>query len=228
MIAPHTLLIAPLLAVLPLLAHGQGSSSPGYGAHGDPRASALLRSNGSPTTGGILWVPPVGGPFEITGPYRAPPHRYGAGHRGIDFAAAPGTALIAPATGTVSFSGRVVDRDVLSIRVDERTVYTLEPVRSTLPVGAAVTSGAVIGEAASGGHCLAECVHLGVRVDDEYVNPLRYLLPRPVLLPAGEPDERNRGRAYRSGSSPNRSASCSAAPTCASRLRCHARGCAWR
>lgn len=225
MIAPHTLLIAPLLAVLPLLAHGSGPPSPGYGAHGEPRASALLRSSGSPTTG-ILWVPPVGGPFEVTGPYRAPPHRYGAGHRGIDLAAAPGTVLIAPATGTVSFSGRVVDRDVLSIRVDERTVYTLEPVRSPLPVGTAVTSGAVIGEAASGGHCLAECVHLGVRVDDEYVNPLRYLLPRPVLLPAGEPDERKRGRAYRAGAGSGRSGACAATRICASRSPCHARGCA--
>jgi hypothetical protein len=64
-------------------------------------------------------------------------------------------------------------------------VYTLEPVRSALSVGEAVASGAVVGEAASGGHCLAECVHLGVRVEGEYVNPLRYLLQRPVLLPLG-------------------------------------------
>ena len=35
---------------------------------------------------------------------------------------APGAEVLAPASGTVSFAGTVVDRPVLSIRVDERTV----------------------------------------------------------------------------------------------------------
>jgi hypothetical protein len=28
-----------------------------------------------------------------------------------------------------------------------------------------------------------ECIHLGVRVDGDYVNPLRYFLGRPRLVP---------------------------------------------
>jgi murein DD-endopeptidase MepM/ murein hydrolase activator NlpD len=195
MVLPRTLLIAPLLAMITLLANGSGPPIPGLAVQtGAPQNSAQqnpapqgLAPQGPVATlaPGALWVPPIGGPLEVSGPYRAPPHRYGSGHRGIDLAARPGEAVIAPAAGTVSFSGAVVDRGVLSIRVDDRTVDTLEPVRSALSVGEAVASGAVVGEAASGGHCLAECVHLGVRVEGEYVNPLRYLLQRPVLLPLG-------------------------------------------
>ncbi|WP_449281599.1 murein hydrolase activator EnvC family protein [Leucobacter sp.] len=185
MTSPRILLIAPLLVVIPLLAHGAGVPSPGLVASPDAQQASAPRGSAGTPDAAVLWVPPVGGLFEVSGPYRAPPHRYGSGHRGIDLAASPGQAVVAPAAGTVSYSGRVVDRGVLSIRVDERTVYTLEPVSSGLSAGAAVTSGAVLGEVASGGHCLAECVHLGVRVDGEYVNPLRYLLRRPVLLPLG-------------------------------------------
>lgn len=184
MVPSRALLIAPLLVALPLLA--QGSEMPAL-EHGPPvgaQQPLASRSFGA-AAGQELWVPPLGGSLDISGAYRAPPHRYGAGHRGIDLAARTGEPVIAPVAGTVSFSGTVVDRGVLSIRVDERTVYTLEPVRSPLSAGEAVSSGAVIGEVASGGHCLAECLHLGVRVDGEYVNPLRYFLRRPVLLPVG-------------------------------------------
>src|SRR5690606_24541989 len=59
------------------------------------------------STAATLWVSPTGA-LEVTGPYRAPPHRYGSGHRGIDLAAAPGATVAAPAAGTVSFTGTVV------------------------------------------------------------------------------------------------------------------------
>lgn len=129
-----------------------------------------------------LWRSPVSG-LNVTGPFRAPPHKYGSGHRGIDLFARPGDEVIAPAAGTVSFVGRVVDRPLVSVRVDDRTVYSIEPVRSDLTQGDRVAAGASLGSVAEGGHCSGECVHLGVRVNDEYVNPLRYLLYRPVLLP---------------------------------------------
>lgn len=141
--------------------------------------AAALAADGAPTG---LWIPPLGS-LEVTGPYSAPPHRYGSGHRGIDLAATAGMAVVAPASGTVLFAGAVVDRPVVSVRVDERTVYSLEPVSSGLAAGDPVAAGAVLGEVAGGGHCLQECVHLGVRVGGEYVNPLRYLRGRPVLLP---------------------------------------------
>lgn len=183
MTSPHTLLIAPLLAMLPLLTHAAGGSEPHLDPLSRPFQIPVVRDSTAALSAIPLWLPPLGVPLDVSGPYRAPPHRYGSGHRGIDLVARPGDAVIAPEAGSVTFVGTVVDRGVVSIRVDEHTVYSLEPVSSTLAVGDAVASGGVIGEVAGGGHCLAECVHLGVRVDDEYVNPLRYFLRRPVLLP---------------------------------------------
>lgn len=131
------------------------------------------------------WAPPMGAPLRVSGPYRAPPHPYGSGHRGIDIPAVPGDPVVAPAAGTVTFSGTVVDRAVVSIRVDARTVVSLEPVTTELVEGGAVRRGAVLGTVSNGGHCDGECIHLGVRVDGDYVNPMRYFLGAPVLLPWG-------------------------------------------
>lgn len=132
------------------------------------------------------WLPPLGEPLRVSNPYRPPPTPYAAGHRGIDLPSAPGQELRAPTTGTVSFVGVVADKPVLSIRVDERTVVSFEPVAQGEPglsEGAVVARGDIVGVVSEGGHCEAECVHLGVRVDGEYVNPLQYFYARPVLLP---------------------------------------------
>lgn len=133
-----------------------------------------------------FWLPPLDSPLQVSGPYRPPPTPYASGHRGIDLPASPGDEVRAPVAGAVSFVGKVADRHVLSIRVDSRTVVSFEPVEQPdggLAEGDAVTRGQPIGQVAEGGHCLVECLHLGVRVDDEYVNPLQYFYARPVLLP---------------------------------------------
>lgn len=129
------------------------------------------------------WLPPLEAGLALVEPFRAPPHAYGAGHRGIDLAAEPGASLRAPAGGVVSFVGSVVDRPVISVRVDAHTVYSIEPVSSALQRGDTIGIGSVIGTVGGGGHCEKRCVHLGVRVDDAYVNPMRYFVARPVLLP---------------------------------------------
>lgn len=133
------------------------------------------------------WLPPLGPPLRISGPYLAPPGPYASGHRGIDLPAQPGALVVAPVAGTVSFVGMVADRGVLSIRVDDRTVVSLEPIVAVDPATAAegdtVERGEQIGVVATGGHCLAECMHLGVRVDGAYVHPRRYFFDQPILLP---------------------------------------------
>lgn len=129
------------------------------------------------------WIPPVGSRLTVSGPYLAPPTPYASGHRGIDLVAGPGLAVRAPAAGTVSFVGTVVDRRVLSMRIDEHTVLSLEPVASELSVGDVVEAGDNLGSVSSGGHCFDECLHLGVRFDNEYVNPMRFFLGRPTLRP---------------------------------------------
>lgn len=174
--AALTVLLAVLLAVLfttaPVAAPATArvhDAMPASGPVGDSR--------------GGLWEPPLGHPLRIAEAYSLPNGPYRAGHRGVDLPAEPGAAVRAPASGTVSFVGTVVDRPVVSIRVDARTVVSLEPVSSGLSEGEAVGRAERIGEVASGGHCGGGCLHLGVRVDGAYVNPLRFLRPRPVLLP---------------------------------------------
>lgn len=134
------------------------------------------------------WLPPLYSPFTVTGPYVPPPHPYASGHRGIDLRTGPGAAVGAPSDGTVTFVGNVAGRGVISVRVDERTVVSIEPVVSELGEGDGVRAGDAIGTVGAGGHCVGadgavECIHLGVRVDEAYVNPLRYFFGRPRLLP---------------------------------------------
>ena len=137
----------------------------------------------STTTAVERWAPPLGRPLEVSGPFRAPPHQYASGHRGIDINAVPGEAVLAPVSGTVSFAGTVADRGTVSIQTGERTVVSLEPVTAEVVAGEEVRRGARIGAVSSGGHCSTECVHVGVRVGGAYVNPMRYFANRPVLLP---------------------------------------------
>ncbi len=133
------------------------------------------------------WEWPVAHPRPLTRPFEAPPTRYAAGHRGIDIAAVPGGTVSAPADGIVSFAGVVVDRPVVSIRHADGLVSSIEPVTAEVSAGDAVRSAQVIGVVASGGHCDLRCVHFGVRLHGEYVNPLALLatIERAVLLPLG-------------------------------------------
>ncbi len=141
---------------------------------------ALLLSTGA---SGPLWLPPLGPPLRVSERYDLSRGPYAAGHRGIDLPATEGEAALAPADGIVTFSGTVVDRPVLSIRVDACTVVSFEPVASELQAGDAVARGRPLGTITAGGHCRTECLHVGARVDDAYVNPMRIFRGRPVLVP---------------------------------------------
>ncbi|QTX04495.1 murein hydrolase activator EnvC family protein [Agromyces archimandritae] len=160
---------APLAALLvlavPSPAHAVPLGAPAVDAAGD-------------------WIWPIT-PVRIVAPYRAPETRYAAGHRGVDLASAPGDGIRSPADGVVSFAGTVVDRAVVTVDTGDGVLVSMEPVLSALPAGTAVGRGQPLGVVADGGHCDGSCVHLGVRVDGDYVSPLRFLggIPRSVLLP---------------------------------------------
>ena len=133
------------------------------------------------------WSWPVDGDRVVLRPFIAPPTPYGAGHRGIDVLATS-TTLLAPADGTVRFAGMVAGRPVLSIDHGGGVISSAEPVASDLVAGVAVARGDPIGVVLVG-HCERHCVHFGVRVDGEYVNPLTWLggAVWPVLLPTRHP-----------------------------------------
>jgi murein DD-endopeptidase MepM/ murein hydrolase activator NlpD len=164
----------PRIALLVALALGAA----GVGVVADAGPVAAVGSTGP-------WSWPTDPPHRVVTPYRAPASPWAPGHRGIDIAAAPGSAVRAPAEGVVHFAGVVVDRPVLSIRHDGGLISSYEPVVASVARGDEVMRGQPIGEVQAG-HCEGDaCVHFGVRLDGEYVSPLLLLggLERAVLLP---------------------------------------------
>lgn len=148
-----------------------------------------------------LLHPPVDGPLlrgfeETAGPY-------GPGHRGVDVGAAPGTPVRAPASGRVTFAGRVAGATWVTLEVAPAVLVTVGPLRSVATaVGRDVTTGAPVGTLAPG-HPVVDrspapggspraglaALHLGLRVSGVYVDPLPWLagLARPRLAPLAEP-----------------------------------------
>ncbi|GAA1990832.1 M23 family metallopeptidase [Microbacterium pumilum] len=151
-------------------------------------ADAHLRADDAVTPAADLsdrgWRWPVGS-FRLENPYRAPAHRFGPGHRGVDLRPLSGLQLLSPASGVVAFSGMVAGRGILTIDHGDGLVTTLEPIQSSLAPGTPVGAGDVVGELSLGGHTMSGAVHFGVRLDGEYINPLLLLggVPRAVLLP---------------------------------------------
>lgn len=148
------------------------------------------------------WSWPLAPTPAVVRPFDKPGQRWLAGHRGVDLAASAGDAVRSPADGTVRFTGYMVDREVLTVDHGDGTVSSFEPVTATVSVGEPVTAGQSIGvvdfrgSLPGGGadgeaperrqpHCPGSCLHWGVRLDGEYVDPLRYLMDRrpSVLLP---------------------------------------------
>lgn len=131
------------------------------------------------------WSWPVA-PARTIRAYEAPPSPYAAGHRGIDLAAAPGATVTAPSDATVHFVGVVVDRPVLTLDHGSGVLSSFEPLAAAgLAVGDRIARGTVLGVVGEGAHCSGACLHVGVRVDGEYVSPLLFFdrVPRSVLLP---------------------------------------------
>lgn len=128
------------------------------------------------------WVWPVEH-VQVVRTFEAPAHAYGPGHRGLDLAA--GDVVRSPADGHIAFAGSVAGRPIVTIDHGGGLVTTLEPVVSDLAVGDVVARAEPVGRLAQGGHAAPGTVHFGVRLDHEYINPLRLLggVPRAVLLP---------------------------------------------
>jgi murein DD-endopeptidase MepM/ murein hydrolase activator NlpD len=156
-------------------------------ADGPGRAPAPQPSDPGPMVG-AAWAPgrvpplrmPLTGPvvrgFDATG-------TYGPGHRGVDVGGQVGEVVRAPAGGRVQFSGPVAGVRWVTLLVAPGVAVTVGPL-----LGAEVSAGqrvqvlAPIGRLGPGHGMM---LHLGLRVDGSYVDPLPYLLdrPRPRLAP---------------------------------------------
>lgn len=130
-----------------------------------------------------VWVWPTAGEHLVLHDFEAPLTPWGPGHRGLDLAASQ-EDIVAPVSGTISFSGWIVERGVLTIRTDEGWLVSMEPVTTEMSAGSTVHAGEPIGTLEHG-HCEELCLHIGLRRDDRYQSPARELglLKRAVLLP---------------------------------------------
>lgn len=132
------------------------------------------------------WAFPVDRP--IADPFRPPECRWCSGNRGIKFAAEPGEVVRSVASGTVWFHGVVGGTGYLTVLVEGHAVALLITIggieiSERRSRGSPVYANDLIGVAT--GH-----VHLGVRVNGDYVDPALWLFAgagRVRLVPVGGP-----------------------------------------
>ncbi|MFN8077005.1 MAG: peptidoglycan DD-metalloendopeptidase family protein [Kineosporiaceae bacterium] len=141
------------------------------------------------------WTPPLPGARPVRR-FDVGPLPWSPGHRGVDLEAAspgPGSAVVSPAAGRVSFAGPVGGVDVVVITHAGGLRSTVMPVRARVPVGTTVSSGQVVGVVSAGrppGHLACPtglaCLHWGVLRGEVYLDPWSLLVPRVVrLVPYG-------------------------------------------
>ena len=113
-----------------------------------------------------------------------PADRYGPGHRGVDLAGTPGGSVRSAGAGVVRFAGPVGGRGVVSVVHPDGRRTTYEPVHATVRAGDRVQTGSVLGTVDAGhrGCPTAACLHWGLIVAGEYVDPLLLLGPGRVRL----------------------------------------------
>jgi septal ring factor EnvC (AmiA/AmiB activator) len=121
---------------------------------------------------------PVANP-QLVRSYVQPTSDYSAGHRGVDYRVSLGQDVLSPATGTVWFAGKVVNRGVLTLKVDASgALVELEPVCATVGTGDAVLIGQRIGSVCDADqsyrqHCQdMRCLHFSYRIADGYLSPI--------------------------------------------------------
>lgn len=129
-----------------------------------------------PATGAAL---AAGKPFEapvnaeVVRHFEPPSHRFGPGHRGIDYGVPSGTSVKASGSGTVSFAGRVAN-DGLFVTIEHvggiATTYSFLS-RTDVAKGDRVTKGQVIGASGEGHPGGPPLLHFGAKKNGEYIDP---------------------------------------------------------
>jgi murein DD-endopeptidase MepM/ murein hydrolase activator NlpD len=184
-------------------ASGPPASGPAAGQGPEPAAAAGQPSapdpDAQPPPGAgrvpVLRMPALG---AVVRGFEAPAGPFGPGHRGIDVAVPVGERARAPTAGRTAFAGPVAGMVWVSLAVAPGVLVTLGPLLDPETLtGRQVRAGAPLGRVApghgpptpptgvgsAGGGVVT--LHLSVRVDGVYVDPLPYLVdrPRPRLAP---------------------------------------------
>jgi hypothetical protein len=180
-------IVAGAAVSLALACGGLGDARPAAAAPAWASASASASASLSASARAApRWSWPLPAPHPVVTSFEKPEEVWSPGHRGIDIGGSDaGAVVLAPDAGVVRFAGVVVDRPVLSIEHADGVLSSFEPVTATVAAGEAVERGQPVG-VLEAGHCGgASCLHLGARIDGEYVSPLLLLgeLRPSVLLP---------------------------------------------
>lgn len=126
------------------------------------------------------WTWPVRGP--VIRAFDPPESPYGAGHRGIDIAVVPGTTIVAPESGTVTFAGTIGGHLFLTIDHGGELSSTYSWISSaSVGEGDTVVRGQPIGSTGTGhpGSAVPH-LHFGARLAGAYVDPVDLLGPMSV------------------------------------------------
>lgn len=121
---------------------------------------------------------------QVARPFAPGEENWLPGHRGADLAAAVGTSVRAAGAGTVLFAGPVGGKPVVSVDHGNGLRTTYEPVEASVRRGERVRTGDTIGVLVAGheGCPSPACLHLGLRRDREYLDPIGLFGRRPIVL----------------------------------------------
>ncbi len=146
---------------------------------------ALLAASLAVVAPAAAWTWPAGGPVLLAFSFD-PAHPYSAGeHRGIDIGGDPGSAVLAPAAGVVTFAGTVPGNGKsLTILTSDGWSVTLTQLGSVAVIkGASIAEGDAVATIGPSGDAEVSgpYVQLGIRHADQdqgYVDPQTLLPPR--------------------------------------------------
>lgn len=127
------------------------------------------------------WNPPLETPIHLVNHYRQPNSDYSAGHRGIDYLVKIGQPVFAPSDGQIWFSGKVGQRNLISMSHSQGYLSEVEPVCTDLAKGEQVFQGQQVGIVCETApdylqHCAsATCLHFSLRKEGSYLSPLIFI-----------------------------------------------------
>ncbi|CAN5746812.1 hypothetical protein BH23ACT12_BH23ACT12_23480 [soil metagenome] len=109
---------------------------------------------------------------EIVRGFQPPSHRFGPGHRGIDYGVPPGTPVRASGAGSVSFAGPVAASLYVTLQHPGGVATTYSYLsRVEVSQGDQVGQGQVIGLSGEGHEAEPSSLHFGAKKDGEYIDP---------------------------------------------------------
>ncbi|TCP51955.1 peptidase M23-like protein [Tamaricihabitans halophyticus] len=170
------LLILCGLLFLPVLAGAAPADQRYRAPPSEPGGTADLADRPSVAIG-FDW--PLAPPHPVLRAFDPPETPFGPGHRGVDLGGRPGEPVRAAGAGTVVYAGPLAGRGVVSVLHSEGLRTTYEPVHAAVRAGQRVSTGARLGELATGhaGCPAVACLHWGARRAGEYLNPLWLVRP---------------------------------------------------